>query len=70
MPFMPDDNVSGNILGGETGDSDVTLYKTRDHRTDEERRLEERERNAKKSVGGKVELKDEPAGNEFRTAHV
>jgi hypothetical protein len=48
---MPDDNVSGNILGGESGGaSDTVLYKTRDHRTEEERRLEERARNAKTSV--------------------
>ena len=70
MPFMPDDNVSGNILGGETGDSDAVLYKTRDHRSEDDRRLEERERNAKNGAKGKIEGKDENAGEEFRTAHV
>ncbi|TVY91879.1 Uncharacterized protein LAWI1_G003169, partial [Lachnellula willkommii] len=55
MPFMPDDNVSGNILGGETGDSDATLYKTRDHRSEDERRLAERERNAKTGTQGRIE---------------
>jgi hypothetical protein len=51
MPVMPDDNVSGNILGGESGGaSDTVLYKTRDHRSEDERRLEERSRNAKTSV--------------------
>jgi hypothetical protein len=42
MPFMADDNVSGNILGGETGASDVELYRTKDHRSEAERRAEER----------------------------
>jgi hypothetical protein len=70
MPFMPDDNVSGNILGGEIGESDTVLYKTRDHRSEDERRLEERARNAKTGVQGKAEGKDEVKGEEFRTAHV
>jgi hypothetical protein len=70
MPFMPDDNVGGNMLGGETGDSDAVLYKTRDHRSEDYRRAEERERNAKNAANGKGEGKDEAAGEEFRTAHV
>lgn len=43
MPFMADDNVSGNVLGGETGLSDAVLYVTKDRRPDAERRAEERE---------------------------
>ena len=46
MPFMADDNVSGNVLGGETGASDVELYRTRDHRSDGERRAEEQRQRA------------------------
>ena len=42
MPFMADDNVSGNILGGETGASDVELYRTEDRRPEAERRAEEK----------------------------
>ncbi len=45
MPFMPDDNVSGNILGGETGQSDAILYETKDRRSEAERREAERSRN-------------------------
>jgi hypothetical protein len=41
MPFMVDDNVSGNILGGETGISDEELYRTKDRRPEAERRAEE-----------------------------
>lgn len=70
MPFMPDDNVSGNTLGGETGDSDATLYKTRDHRSEDERRLEEREHNANTGTQGRIDGKEAAAGEEFRTAHV
>ena len=60
MPFMPDDNVSGNILGGETGDSDTVLYQTKDPRSEFERRAEEKQRRAK----GVAEKDD---GNASRT---
>jgi len=50
MPIMVDDNVSGNILGGESGGSDMAIYKSRDHRSEDERRLEEQERSGKSSV--------------------
>jgi hypothetical protein len=43
MPFMADDNVSGGVLGGEKGVSDAELYQTKDHRSEVERRAEERE---------------------------
>jgi hypothetical protein len=43
MPFMWDDNVSGNILGGETGASDAELYASKDYRPIEEKQREERE---------------------------
>ena len=46
MPFMPDDNVSGNVLGGETGVSDEELYRTKDHRSEAERRAEEQKQRA------------------------
>jgi hypothetical protein len=46
MPFMPDDDVSGNILGGVAPASDVILYATKDKRSEEERRLAERAYNA------------------------
>jgi hypothetical protein len=65
MPFMPDDNVSGNILGGEKGNTDVTLYKTRDHRSEDDRRAEERELNAKKPVKDKTQGNGEAAREEF-----
>lgn len=50
MPTMPDDNVSGNILGGESGISDAVVFGTRDRRSEEERRIEERERNQKNAI--------------------
>ncbi|KIM95884.1 hypothetical protein OIDMADRAFT_33292 [Oidiodendron maius Zn] len=46
MPFMPDDNVSGNVLGGESGISDEELYRTKDHRSETERRAEEQKQRA------------------------
>jgi hypothetical protein len=54
MPFMPDDNVSGNILGGERGDTDAILYLTRDLRSEDDRRAEEREQNAKKNTKDRI----------------
>ncbi|TVY75825.1 Uncharacterized protein LSUE1_G005857 [Lachnellula suecica] len=69
MPFMPDDNVSGNTLGGETGDSDAILYKTMDPRSEDDRRLEERGR-AKIASAEKTEAGNDAAGEEFRTAHI
>lgn len=41
MPFMHDDNVSGNILGGEKGISDAEVYSTMDRRPRAERLREE-----------------------------
>jgi hypothetical protein len=43
MPIMWDDNVSGNILGGETGASDAELYASKDYRPIEEKQREENE---------------------------
>jgi hypothetical protein len=43
MPFMHDDNATGNTLGGETGASDAELYASKDYRPVEERQREERE---------------------------
>jgi hypothetical protein len=60
MPFMPDDDVSGNVLGGVTGSSDMELYKTKDPRSDAERRVEEQKRRAQEVV-----LEDD--GNTYRT---
>lgn len=50
MPMMADDNVSGNTLGGEIGGSDAEVYRTRDMRSEDERRQEERERKTKSAV--------------------
>ena len=50
MPFMPDDNVSGGVLGGVMDVSDQELYQTKDNRPDAERRAEEKERTAKPSL--------------------
>ena len=47
MPFMADDDVSGNILGGERGASDEVLYHTKDSRSEAERRHEEGEQRSK-----------------------
>lgn len=44
MPFMYNDDVSGNTLGGEKGLSDVELYATKDNRSLEEKQREEQER--------------------------
>ncbi|KAJ4855441.1 flavin reductase like domain-containing protein [Trichoderma breve] len=43
MPFMYNDNVSGNTLGGEKGASDAELYATKDNRSLEEKKQEELE---------------------------
>lgn len=55
MPFMPDDDVSGNILGGVAPASDEILYATKDKRSDEERRLAERAYNAEHPPAPKEE---------------
>lgn len=44
MPFMYNDTVSGNTLGGEKGASDAELYATKDNRPLEEKQREELER--------------------------
>jgi hypothetical protein len=57
MPFMVDDNVSGNVLGGETGASDAELYRTKDPRSEAERRAEERKQRAVVMEGNTEESK-------------
>ncbi|KAL7959088.1 hypothetical protein V8C34DRAFT_304253 [Trichoderma compactum] len=43
LPFIYNDNVSGNTLGGEKGASDAELYTTKDNRPLEEKQQEELE---------------------------
>jgi len=63
MPFMPDDNVSGNVLGGENSLTTDELYATEDPRSERERREEERERNAKHDLEGKTATVHSGLGN-------
>ncbi|KAK9481780.1 hypothetical protein V1527DRAFT_486298 [Lipomyces starkeyi] len=62
MPFMADDNVSGNILGGETGASDAVLYQTKDPRSEAERRAEEKDQS-----GAAAAEKGKDEGKGYRT---
>jgi len=49
--------VSGNVLGGETGASDVELYRTKDPRSEAERRAEEQKQRAVVTEGNTEESK-------------